>query len=267
MMGAHHAACGAAAWLAITNGGSMALGWHELPVSQQLAGALVCAGAAMIPDADHHNATVAHSLPLVTKPLTKVVETVSGGHRGGTHSILGVIAFTFLAWAASLVVWDAPWGEFRWASAVLTVFLIGIALKVLSLVPRNGQKLNWLLSIGITALLVFLVPSWLEWMPLAMVVGCIVHLIGDFITTDGINLLWPIKIKPPRTWVNTPILNGIWKPNGNLALPILGNAGSTFEWVFCGGVTLYTLWLLGSVAFGAVPAEFLVPLTPVPPVR
>src|SRR5579859_3401709 len=101
MMGPHHAACGAAAWVAVTTRlhadlapvtqalglGPFAfdVGWplvHATPLGV-VAGALVTAGAALLPDADHPSATIAHSLPPVSRALCAGIGAVSGGHRNG----------------------------------------------------------------------------------------------------------------------------------------------------------------------------------------
>ena len=103
MMGANHAATGAAAWIAVTSTAPFALGWHPVSSVGVMTGAVVCAGAALLPDADHHNGTFAHSLPPVSEWVSDAVETVAGGHRQGTHSFLGIAVFTALAWLAGLV--------------------------------------------------------------------------------------------------------------------------------------------------------------------
>src|SRR5690625_6322995 len=63
-MGGHHAISGAAAWLALT--GSASLGGYrlgggvlDLAGPEVLAGAVVAAGAALLPDIDHPSATIA----------------------------------------------------------------------------------------------------------------------------------------------------------------------------------------------------------------
>lgn len=37
------------------------------------------------------------------------------------------------------------------------------------------------------------------------------------------------------------MLNDIWRPGGNFALPVLGNAGSVREWLFLIPVTAYAV--------------------------
>lgn len=69
MMGRAHATSGAAVWL----GGSLAAvhaGAHIEPLEIAV-GAVVCAGAALLPDGDHHNSLVARSLGPVTEGLVR----------------------------------------------------------------------------------------------------------------------------------------------------------------------------------------------------
>lgn len=79
MMGGHHAACGAAAWVAVTSTAPYTLGFYPVSDVGVITGAIVCAGAALLPDADHHSGTIAHSLPPVSEGVANLVETISGG--------------------------------------------------------------------------------------------------------------------------------------------------------------------------------------------
>jgi hypothetical protein len=49
----------------------------------------------------------------------------------------------------------------------------------------------------------------------------------------------------------------MWKPNGYLSVPVLGDAGSAREWVLCTGLSAYTLYALaatiGLFSGGVVP--------------
>ena len=100
MMGPSHAATGAAAWLALTHWQSPIAVLH-LPAELQLLGAVTTAGAAMISDWDHPRATVVHALPPLTEWMSRGIRHVAGGHRRGTHSLVGVAAFTAIATAAA----------------------------------------------------------------------------------------------------------------------------------------------------------------------
>lgn len=65
MMGYGHAAMGAAGFLALTSSSSLALGIAPQPLPVVAAGALLTAGAALLPDLDHHDGTIAKSVPAV----------------------------------------------------------------------------------------------------------------------------------------------------------------------------------------------------------
>jgi len=65
-----------------------------------LAGAVFTAGAATAPDIDEHGSTISRTLGFFTETVSWLVHKISGGHRKGTHSILGVAVFTFAAWLA-----------------------------------------------------------------------------------------------------------------------------------------------------------------------
>ena len=65
-------------------------------------------GAALVPDADHHNATIAHSLPPLSNAVCAGVGALAGGHRRGTHSLIGLAAFVAVAWIAGFFA-DLAW--------------------------------------------------------------------------------------------------------------------------------------------------------------
>ena len=89
MMGGHHAASGAAAWVAIASTGPYTLGWYPLDATGIVIGGMATAGTALVCDWDHRSSTVAHSLPPLSNVIAVGIENASGGHRQGTHSLLG----------------------------------------------------------------------------------------------------------------------------------------------------------------------------------
>ena len=84
-----------------------------------------------------------------------------------------------------------------------------------------------------------------------MGLGVIVHILGDMMTTGGCNLAWPVTIKPPKALREVPVLKNCWKPNGYLAFPVLGNAGSGREWALLVPISAYALFGVGAVLVGA----------------
>jgi membrane-bound metal-dependent hydrolase YbcI (DUF457 family) len=246
---------GAAAWVAITSTAPYTLGIHPLPVAAVVAGALVTAGAALLPDVDHPSATIARSGGFVTHVVAAAASTAAGGHRKGMHSILAVAGFTVGAilagrWHAQVPVL----GVIPAGSALLLLALVAFASKALRLGPGGIAKL-WVGAATIVVAILAVFPEQLDWVPLSVMLGVIVHLLGDMLTTGGVPLLWPWIPKPPRTLTGVPVLSSMWKPNGYMAIPVLGRTGSAREWllfVALSGYTLYTLVL--TVGVVVVPA-------------
>ena len=120
MMGYGHAAMGAAGFLALTSSSSLALGIAPQPLPVVAAGALLTAGAALLPDLDHHDGTIARSVPAVrilgvtlvpspTQAMAARIERASGGHRHLTHSLVGIGAATAAAAGLTLLHLPAAW--------------------------------------------------------------------------------------------------------------------------------------------------------------
>ncbi|HAY42359.1 MAG TPA: hydrolase [Micrococcaceae bacterium] len=242
MMGGHHAMSGAAAWLAITTPvavGSMNLGFGVLHMGrwETLAGAIVCAGAALLPDADHHKATIARSLPPISNIVTRVIGKVAGGHRNGTHSILGILFFIFIAWLADSWSMEVDQlGVVYPGAALFAILLISFAVKSVKFMP---PLLCWVIALAAGAFVGMNAPDERAWFPLAVTVGVIVHIVGDMLTIGGCNLLWPIKIGAPRWFRKLPVVGDCWKANGRVALPILAETGSKAEWILASLMTSY----------------------------
>lgn len=237
MMGAHHAATGAAAWVALTSTlphlpafGTVAMSPAEVAV-----GAVVCAGAALVPDADHSSATIAHSAGMLSRMATRLVSAGTGGHRNGTHSAVGAIAVLLLAAAFTSQGWISatPWSPYVLGAGMLAAVMLAFSFKVVRL--ARSWPLAWILGTGVAAAITVWAPALWQWLPLAIAVGWIVHLAGDLLTVGGLPLLWPFAPRPPR-WLGP---TWFWTSGGYFAIPILGRAGSRREWLLCVPVSLY----------------------------
>ncbi|HEX9225143.1 MAG TPA: metal-dependent hydrolase [Arthrobacter sp.] len=269
MMGAHHAACGAAAWIALTtqvhvdltllaqkapflpSGLDLGFGMLEVSPVGVITGALVTAGAAMLPDADHHNATIAHSLPPLSNAMCAGIGKVSGGHRHGTHSVLGIIVFVAVAWLAGLWTIDTTlFGTIYPGAGILSVLLVAFAAKALKIIPDRMRKSPWAVGLAFGLFITVFAPEEQGWFPLAMGIGVIAHIVGDMMTTEGCNLAWPFAIKPPKALKNIPILKDCWHSNGYMTLPVLGHAGSMREWLLLVPISAYALFGIGAVMVG-----------------
>jgi membrane-bound metal-dependent hydrolase YbcI (DUF457 family) len=254
MMGIDHSVSGAAAWVAITSTVPYTLGLDPLPVSSVLLGALVTAGAALLPDVDHHSATIAQSGGFVTKGIAAAASTASGGHRHGMHSVLAVAGFTIGSVLAAR--WEATvpvLGLIPAGSALLMLALVAFAAKALHF-SRGGIVKLWLSAAVVVVGVLSVSPEQFKWLPTSVMLGVIVHLLGDIITTDGIPLLWPWVPKPPKSLAGRPLLSRMWKPNGYVSVPVLGDAGSAREWVMCIALSAYVLYgaaaTLGLITIG-----------------
>ncbi|MFC9920134.1 metal-dependent hydrolase [Agromyces binzhouensis] len=245
MMGITHATSGAAAWLAIT--GTMPIvtaGAYPLDPVGVLAGTAVCAGAALLPDADHHSATIAHSVPVLGRLATGVVEAASGGHRQGAHSPVGVLVTFAAAWALTLVALPVdPLGSLAIGAGAGTAALTAFGLKARGLI--RSWPAAWAIGAMLGAFIVVFAPEQVAWFPLAVLVGFVAHLAGDLLTTGGLpGLVWPWRIRPPRALRPVPVLNRVWLPNGYVSLPVLGDTGSLRETML--GALLGTYCFIGS---------------------
>ncbi|WP_269936430.1 metal-dependent hydrolase [Arthrobacter sp. HY1533] len=268
MMGAHHAASGAAVWLAMTTqfdvglsglarvvpalpeSVTVGMGLFDLTPTAVVAGAMVTAGAALVPDADHRNATIAHSLPPLSNMMCIQVGKMSGGHRHGTHSILGLAMFVAIAALAGMWTVQLPgYGTIFPGAGILAVLLASFAAKALKFIPDTMQKFPWIVGIAVGAFVTMFAPQEEYWFPLAMGLGVAAHIAGDMLTTGGCNLLWPFRIRPPRCLRRVPLVKNIWRPSGNIAIPVLGNAGSVREWLVLVPVSGYVIWAMADAVF------------------
>ncbi|MDP5228709.1 MULTISPECIES: metal-dependent hydrolase [Arthrobacter] len=268
MMGGHHAATGAAVWLAVTTRlhvdlsavtshtplgpvtFDVGLGLLHVSPLGVVAGALVTAGAALVPDADHRNATIAHSLPPVSKALCIGMEELAGGHRHGTHSLLGLALFTATAWVAGL--WRVPvpgLGPVGVGAGILSILLVSFAAKALKLVPDRLRITPWIVGILVGGFIALAAPQEEGWFPQAMFLGVAAHIVGDALTVGGVNLLWPLSLRPPKAFRKIPVLASVWSQGGYMAVPLLGKAGSFREWLLLVPVSLYTVWALGTTVY------------------
>jgi membrane-bound metal-dependent hydrolase YbcI (DUF457 family) len=197
MMGRDHALSGAVAFAAL------APTLHVRP-AYLAAGVVLCAGAGVLPDIDHPDSTISRSFGFLTEWFAWLVDRVSGGHRHGTHSLVGIAAFTAASYGAGLFQLSEPASVTRhlipsWhiaPAALILTLLYSAALRALKI---GGHFSDF---IGIAAALVtcftgadltqLTVASW--HVPLLAAVtglGCAAHIAGDELTHGGCPLLWP----------------------------------------------------------------------------
>ncbi|GAA3128587.1 hypothetical protein GCM10010466_19150 [Planomonospora alba] len=208
MMGHTHALTGAIAWLGVAPAlaalplltepsryveiGVMA---DALTPAEFIAGALVCAGAAMLPDLDHPSATIAQTFGPVTWVLSKAVNWLAGGHRNATHSLLFAVAAGF---GAHYLASTHPVGR-----DVLVVLMIGLALRAIGIGIPGKKFASAMVNVALTAGLFLVFRSdgvGYAWLGVAVAMGCLVHVVGDCCTEKGCPVLWPMRQRWLLPW-------------------------------------------------------------------
>lgn len=175
--------------------------------------AIVTAGAAVLPDADHPDSTLAHTFGFVTEAFAWLVGKVSGGHRHLTHSLSGCGIFTGVTVLAGL--FHGTWPG-RIALGLILTLLLASALRALKL---GGHSADLIALSGAAAMVA--TGYGLTLVPYAVAAGCIVHILGDGLTDSGVPLFAPftgrdIHLLPepfafttgtlPERWVVVPLL-------------------------------------------------------------
>lgn len=246
MMGPHHAACGAAAWLALASKieiGDVTLGLGllgDMSPSSVLVGTVVTAGAALLPDIDHHSATLARSLPPFTNVIARMVGKTAGGHRHGTHSILGALVFWGIAYLLGLwTVESSTFGTVSIGAGIMSVLLVAFCLITFKIVSTKAKIAPWIVSIGLSILIALYAPETNNWLPIAVLIGVVAHIAGDMLTVGGVPLFMVTKgfHLLPKPTVDTPF----YKRNGFMAVPVLGKTGSGREWLLATVIGGYAL--------------------------
>ncbi|GAA1556748.1 hypothetical protein GCM10009678_44700 [Actinomadura kijaniata] len=188
MMGKTHALSGALAWL----GAVPLLTQHDLlgdyavklSPEQMLAGAVVCAGAALLPDVDHHNGRIANTFGPITQTFCKYVGKISGGHRMATHSILFAVAMGFaMDWLATNYVYG-------WWAALFVI--VGFGLRGIGFDFEGREPQSALADCALAGLAVWLMHDLdMSFVGFAVTLGCLAHVLGDCLTPRGCPVLWP----------------------------------------------------------------------------
>lgn len=259
MMGPAHSLSGAAAWLGV--GAAAHAAGQPMPWPVLVVGALICAGAALAPDLDHKSATISRAFGPLSRVLCGVVDNISyavytatrsrfdarrsGGHRTLTHTWLWAVLVG--AGMSLLAVQGGRW-------AVLGILFVHMVLAIEGLLWRaarvSSDVLVWLLGAAAAWILAEVLDQpgngagWLFtdpgqeylWLGLPILLGALVHDIGDALTVSGCPILWPIPIAgkrwypvgPPRSlrfragsWVELKVLMPVF-----MLLGALGGMGA-----------------------------------------
>jgi membrane-bound metal-dependent hydrolase YbcI (DUF457 family) len=171
-----------------------------------LAGAIT-AGAALLPDLDHPNATATRRLGWVSAATSRALIAASratyratattrdtsrdGGHRHLTHTVVFAAATGTATHTATQ--WGGPVAVI--AVVAVSMLLATAALGRLLLIPLAAATATWLATTPdpTTALAALTAATG----PL-VALGCLIHTLGDAITESGVPLLWPLRIHGRR---------------------------------------------------------------------
>ncbi|RJO78450.1 metal-dependent hydrolase [Nocardia panacis] len=219
MLGHSHATSGALAWsaaavaLPVTAFTYPVVSSGHLGAADLLLGTFLTAGAALLPDADHPNGTIAHVLGPVSHYLCKIISKVSGGHRHATHSFAFVGAVAFGTWAGEHWVG-------RGFTLALVFFLLALAVRALNLCPPGKGFRSWGTVVLLAVAGTFAMDHWISdkpsWLPFCVGLGALIHLVGDCLTDRGCRLFWPLQWRTSlpliertgnrlETWVLSPL--------------------------------------------------------------
>jgi membrane-bound metal-dependent hydrolase YbcI (DUF457 family) len=236
-------------------GAAAAYADHAMPWPVLVVGTLICAGAALAPDLDQPSATISRAFGPPSRLLAILIGNISavvynatrakgerrrsGGHRTLTHTWVWA-ALVGAGFSAAAVVWG------RWA--VLVTLFVHVVLAVEGLLWRmarvSSDVLVWLLGATSAWLLAAVLDEpgngsdWLFqdqpylWIGLPIVLGAVVHTLGDALTVSGCPMLWPLPIAGKRWYPLGPprfmrFRAGAWVENRILmpAFVVLGAAG------------------------------------------
>jgi membrane-bound metal-dependent hydrolase YbcI (DUF457 family) len=184
MMGKSHIIVGGAGFLVIA---PPLLKAAEIPLGpgEIACGAIVAAGASLLPDIDHPQASASRALGPVTGLISRLVRIIAGGHRVGTHSLLAILLVTL--GALSLSHYGA---QSLWAPAILTLLCVALVLRELM---QGSREITTIITSVAVTLVLLSVSSSLAWLWIAIGIGYALHIAADMITREGVALLWPVS--------------------------------------------------------------------------
>lgn len=185
MMGRTHAETGLAAAV------GTALYFHvDVPTFVLLCTTLP--GAAILNDIDHPDSTVSSTYGPITGVLSKVLD-----HRKQTHSVPGIALF------GTLITFCSVHSDNMIAKAVLFVVLVLIWSSTIRLFKIGGW-LDDFAPIPFAGMITFGEP-WLNMIGIppfpfkilgpCVVLGMLVHVVGDLVTYQPIPVMWPFSKK------------------------------------------------------------------------
>ncbi len=255
--GPTHAVSGLAAWAAVTAlADEHAIG--QLSPKTWVVGATLATGAALLPDIDHPDSTVARTFGGISRGVSAAMSGLSGflyrltrtahdsdrqgTHRGFTHTLV----FAILAGLSTTAVVQAGDGT------ALAIGMFAFAgLTVRGLMNTWSPRSDALLITVVSLVLTFVCWAWAGDQPhdaaafgVAVMLGCVAHFVGDAVTEQGCPMLWPLPLGG-RTWCPVAPPKPLRMSTGGKVELVLVGPALTVAAVVLSAVVLYRV--------GAVP--------------
>ena len=241
MLGHDHALSGALAFAAVA---------PLLPVTgaHLAVAAALTAGAGVLPDLDEPGSTIARTFGFLTGAFAWIVHRISGGHRKGTHSLLGVALMTLAAYGAGQ--WQdsahvtAGHTQLWWhlvPAGLLLALLFSARFRALYIGGHHADAFG----IGLAALIIWqgwdlekVTPWHVSVLAVCVCLGMLAHIAGDMLTHDGCPLLYPLSryefgLLPEAMRITTNKLAERW-----VISPLLLAGLAYFCWRDAGGPVL-----------------------------
>jgi membrane-bound metal-dependent hydrolase YbcI (DUF457 family) len=163
-------------------------------IGRDLMFGVLTAGFALLPDADHPQASFAYAAGGLSHGVSHLVAFAFGGHRQGFHSLVGIGLMTVVTASC------ATWWPNKWALsglALLIAVCVVAGLKATGFLRHGGRGRNRhrgalrraLVGIGIAAAAIVTVRADLWWL---VALGMALHVLEDETTGHGCALLWPL---------------------------------------------------------------------------
>ena len=256
MMGPTHStsalATGLAATIIATNND-----WYDFTPTTAVIFAAITAGAGLLPDLDHPQATIARTWGPLSRLLAQITNSISAatvnltagprdkhcsnGHRKLTHTAL----FALLI-APAITYFAVALGGF-WAQMGLTYFFVSLALQGLfkNRMRDLGPIISNVLAAAITFGLGQLAPETLspQMLAAATALGCVAHIAGDAPTHSGVPFFAPFFRLGGKAWNDVHLL-----PKG-MTVSASGWANTALLWISTAASVVMLAMIVGGYVF------------------
>jgi membrane-bound metal-dependent hydrolase YbcI (DUF457 family) len=191
---------------------------HYTP-TQAVIGAIVVSSAALLPDIDHPQATVSRAVGPISRVVSLGIAKLAGGHRRGTHCLIGIGLLAAIA-QGCVVHRHSLLGMI--VLSVILILTLAAGVRIL----RIPGLVDDLAPIPVVLVGVCMTNIDLTTVPVALMIGCLAHSIGDSLTNSGWMPFWPLS--------EVRIKFGLFKTGGKfeklVVFPVLVVAAIGMAW-------------------------------------